>query len=79
MCQSVSVGTILSNGSVSLSGQLPYELSLTEKCGDLDAILENSIFDLNHAFEATDDSLCLPYTTLGRKVSQLDAAREVAK
>lgn len=40
MYQSVPVGTILSNSSVSLSGQLPYDLNLTES-DDLDARLEN--------------------------------------
>lgn len=36
------------------------------------------VFDLNHAFEATEDSLCLPYAVLGRSVSQLNTAREAA-
>lgn len=36
------------------------------------------VFDLNHAFEATEDSLCLPYAVLGRSIRQLDAAREAA-
>ena len=37
------------------------------------------VFDLNHAFEAEEDSLCLPYATLGRRVSQIGAAREAAE
>lgn len=37
------------------------------------------IFDLNHAFEATEDSLCLPWVVLGRSIRQLDAAREAIK
>lgn len=36
------------------------------------------IFDFNHAFEASKDSLCLPYAVLGRSIRQLDAAREAA-
>lgn len=37
------------------------------------------IFDLNHAFEATNDTQSLPWFALGRSISQLDAAKEAAE
>lgn len=37
------------------------------------------IFDLNHAFEATEDTLCLPLAAIGRSIRQLHSAREAAE
>lgn len=37
------------------------------------------IFDFNHAFEASEKSLCLPEQLLGRNISMLDIAKTIVK